>query len=346
MMFSGGMDTTLAAAQLLESGEAERLHLLTFCNGFCVRVESSRLHVEELRQHYGADRIIHDISYVTEIFEEMRAPLVDLVRKYRSTLVFDLCCRLSFETSAIIYALNNGIRHVADGTDVHQGRLFLEKPAYLRVARAFFAEHGIDYFSPVYGAQGGREGRIEALRQRGFTVGPPALERLNITNSLLHQPFCLAGIHTFFFTSFLRDAPLLKHVIAKLNLGVEDAIRLREERQEVARRIIRERTAAADDGETIRIQERICTTRLCGRNGVEISLPRKSRIDVARLADCWAGAGKVTRQGGIVRLEGDGWEIEAFETGRVVLSGTRDREEAVRRYERWVARHDVFSVDA
>jgi len=247
VMFSGGMDTTLAAAKLLDAGEAERLHLLTFCNGFCVRAESSRVHVEELRRRYGENRIIHEISNIAEAFEQIRSPLIELVRTYRSTLVFDLCCRLSFETSAIIYALNNGIASVADGTNIDQGRLFLEKPAYLRVTKAFFAEHGIDYFSPVYSrCEGGRKMRIQEMRDMGFSMGPPALEKLNISNSLFQQPFCLVGIHTFFFTSFLRNAPLLKHMISKLNLSVEDAIRLREERQEIARRIVREQTIDAD----------------------------------------------------------------------------------------------------
>ncbi len=348
MMFSGGLDTTLAAARLLESGEAERLHLLTFCNGFCVGVGNSAVHVEELRRLYGADRVVHEIIYVTEIFEELRSPVVDLVRKWGSTLAIDLCCRLSFETAAIIYCMNNGVAALCDGTNIDQGRLFLEKPEYLRVAREYFAEHGVHYFSPVYGRSGGRKGRRDELKRRGLSVGPPAFEKLNITSSLFHQPFCLFAIHTFFFTSFLRDAPLLKHVIARYNLPVEKAVAARLDRQEVARRIIARRTSAWTPEEAaagVRIDDKVCTTRLCGLNGVEVTLPRGVRIDIDKLEPAWAGHGTVTREGDCIRLRAEGLDLEAFARGRVVISGTRDREKVLELYRRFVADNDVLVTE-
>ncbi len=342
MMFSGGLDTTLAAARLLEEDDTSRLHLLTFCNGLCVRVDHSKIHVEELRELYGADRIVHRISYVTEIFEEIRRPVWEQIRKAGSTLAIDLCCRLSFETAAIIYCVNNGLSRLADGTNVDQGRLFLvEKPGYLKVAREFFDSYGIDYFSPVYQRLDGREGRVEELRRRGFTVGPKALEKFNITSSLAHQPFCLFGIHTFFFTSFLRSLPLLGRGIARLNLDLEDAIALRLDRQEVARGIIARRTAtAAEDGDgKLRIDDRFCTTRLCGRNGVEISLPRGATIDLDLLVESWSGDGEIFREGDYLKHSIGAMEVEVYRDGRVIVTGTRDRDEAIAVYRDRVARH-------
>ncbi|MDD5630336.1 MAG: hypothetical protein PHU21_14825, partial [Elusimicrobia bacterium] len=165
MMFSGGVDTTLAAARLLEEDASVRLHLLTFCNGFCVKVGSSRTHVLELQEKYGADRVVHRIVYVSEFFQRLRRPLPGLIRKYGSTLVVDLCCRLSFETAAVIYCLNNGIREVCDGTNIDQGVLFLERPDYLRVVQSFFASQGIEFSSPVYAASGGLPA-LPGLKQR------------------------------------------------------------------------------------------------------------------------------------------------------------------------------------
>ena len=342
MMFSGGLDSTLAAARLLEDDTSTRLHLLTFCNGLCVRVDQSKTHVGELRDLYGADRIVHHISYVTEIFEEMRRPVWEQIRKAGSTLAIDLCCRLSFETASIIYCVNNGLTRLADGTNVDQGRLFLEKPAYLKVVREFFAGYGVDYFSPVYQRLDGRVGRLEQLRSRGLSVGPRSLERLNITSSLAHQPFCIFGIHTYFFTSFLRDLPLIGRGIARLNLDLDDAVALRLDRQEVARRIIAGRTAAMEDGaDTVRISEQLCTTRLCGRNGVEITLPRGAAIDLESLAGSWADDGEILLEGDYLRRRVGALEIEVYRDGRVIVSGTKDRGEAIAVYQDRIARAGV-----
>ncbi|MCX5795278.1 MAG: hypothetical protein NTY77_07290 [Elusimicrobia bacterium] len=342
MMFSGGVDTTLAAAHLLEEDASVRLHLLTFCNGYCVKVGASKTHVVELQEKYGADRLAHRIIYVSEIFERLRRPLPELIRKYGSTLVIDLCCRLSFETAAVIYCLNNGIREVCDGTNIDQGVLFLERPDYLRVIREFFASQGIEYFSPVYARSGGRLGRRQEMLKRGFSIGPRFLERLNITSSLFRQPFCLIGIHTFFFTSFLRRLPLLKNVIERCNLPVDRAIACRLERQAIAREIIRENVKPSQGAESVKIQERICTTRLCGQSAVEISLPFGTRIDLERLASSWQGQGAITRDGGLLSLSVPGAEVRVLVSGRVEIHGTKDQAQAIALYQRYVAGYDVF----
>ena len=170
MMFTGGVDTTLAAAKLLESNEAERLHLLTFCNGMCVAVNNSGVHVEELRRKYGRSRIIHEISYVTETFEELRNPVAQLIKEWGSTLIVDLCCRLSFETTAITYCINNGITDICDGTNIDQGRLFLEKPEYLHQVSM-----GIYVYEP---------GVFEYLHDDGTSLEADTLERIALKNQI------------------------------------------------------------------------------------------------------------------------------------------------------------------
>jgi hypothetical protein len=349
MMFSGGTDTTLAAARLLDENACDRLHLLTFCNGICVRVDNSRIHADELKRMYGDGRITHEIIYVTDMFHAIRSPLSELIRTYNSTLVYDLCCRLSMESAAILYAVENGISGICDGTNVDQGRLFLERPEYLRVSKAFFAEYGIDYFSPVYAKSGGRVGRRAELVRRGFTTGPRFLERLNITSCLFTQPFCMMAFHTFFFTSFLRNVPGLRGFIARHNLTVEKAIELRLDRQHIARRLIQERLEfqrLASSGAGVRIQEHFCTTKLCGVNAVEIAFPRGTRIDLDALAAIWKGNGLASnRDGDVLRTTADGVDLRVHPNGRIVLQGTRNRDQAVTLFERLVAPHDVFRVE-
>lgn len=342
MMFTGGVDTTLAAARLMDAGEVDRLHLLTFCNGICVCVDHSKVHAVELAKKYGEDKIIHKIIYVTEMFAKIRDPLKDLIHQYNSTLVFDLCCRLSMETAAIMYALDHGIAEICDGTNIDQGELFLERPEYMRVSKEYFASFGIRYFSPVYAPSGGRMGRREELVHRGFTVGPKVFERLNITTCLFTQPFCMMAFHTFFFTSFLRKAPLLRGFIARHNLALDKAIELRLNRQEVARKIVTEHlefNKLATSEDNIRIQDHFCTTRLCGKNAVEIALPRGTEIDLETLAAAWKQYGTVTRETGYISVTVDGAEVQAYSAGYVMIVGTRDRAKAEELYRRVVAPH-------
>ncbi len=346
MMFTGGTDTTLAADRIAEAGEYDRIHLLTFCNGICVRVEHSRIHAEELVKKHGADLISHEIIYVTELFKKVRSPLKSMIKEYDSTLTFDLCCRLSMESRAIMYALDHGIPEICDGTNIDQGRLFLERPEYLRVSKAFFASFGIRYFSPVYAKAGGRMGRRDELIRRGFTVGPGFLEKLNISSCLSTQPFCLMAFHTFFFTSFLRNAPLLKYFIQKHNLPLDRAIELRLDREVIARQAIEEHVAfntVGQDGEQIRIQDHYCTTRLCGRNAVELLFPKGATLDVDALATLWADEDGLKKDGNIVRMRRGRIEIEAFATGRILVHGAKNSEKAVELFNELVAAHDVFS---
>ena len=349
MMFSGGTDTTLAANRLLRDGDCDRLHLLTFCNGVCVRVDRSRIHVEELKRIYGSERVVHEIIYVTGLFHSIRSPLGELIWNYRSTLVYDLCCRLSMETAAIIYALEHGIPAICDGTNIDQGRLFLERPDYLRVSREYFASFGIRYFSPVYSRSGGRMGRREELLKNGFSVGPKFLEWFDITTCLFMQPFCLMGIHTYFFTSFLRNLPLFRRFIARHTLQLDRAIELRTDRQKVARRLVGERLEHRDPGDSGSVSgigQSLCTTRMCGQKGVEITFPTGTVIDIDSLRGLRRPSGEANRNDGYLKLKEGGMEILLFPDGRALVYGTRNPGKAMSLLHRLVPSEHVLSRES
>ena len=188
----------------------------------------------------------------------------------------------------------------------------------------------------------------------GRSVVPSAftrfLERLNITSCLFTQPFCMMAFHTFFFTSFLRNAPGLRGFIARHTLSVEKAIELRLDRQQIARRLIREKLEfrqLGTSGREVRIQEHFCTTKLCGVNAVEIAFPRGTRIDLDALAGLWTSAGLAPRRDGdLLRAADGGLEMGVHAGGRIVLRGTRNRDQAVALFEKHVAPHDVFRVES
>ena len=59
VLFSGGSDSTLAAAQMLD--EFERVTLLTFQPGFLLFINNTKVHARKLEQVFGSDRVTHKI---------------------------------------------------------------------------------------------------------------------------------------------------------------------------------------------------------------------------------------------------------------------------------------------
>ena len=210
LMYTGGLDTTLAAAMLAE--QYRRVHLLTFCNGFCIGAESAPLHrVRELKRIYGDDRYTHEVLYVTDLFKRLRRDIMTHVREYNySPLIVDLCCRLSMDTRTVIYNLENDVPYV-------------------------------EYVTPVYDF-GDRQARREALKEMGFSGGNRFLTMLqnmgfnNFSDQFGKQPICKWLWAPFILTSPIRDLPGIR----RFQLSVPDAVEFRRNREEIAKAYIEE----------------------------------------------------------------------------------------------------------
>lgn len=228
LMYSGGLDTTMAAFILAQ--QFRQVHLLTFCNGLCMRVERSSVHVQALKQKFGNEKFVHRVIYVADLFVQLRRGLWQYFRRYKSPLVFDLCCRLSMEAATVIYCLENNIRYAADSNNAAQDAIFLQQQQYLNIVDDFFNHYGIRMLHPVYYRES-RVKRRDNLKLLGLNGGYKFLERIGITSQLFNQPFCLWAPISFFFTSYLRHLPLIK----KYTLSLENAIDFRLNREEIAR---------------------------------------------------------------------------------------------------------------
>ncbi len=232
LMYSGGLDTTYTALQLAE--EFNKVHLVTFCNGICVRVGASKMHVDLLQKRFGSDKFEHSIISVGQILSIFKKDLLKDIAKYRSPLLFDLCCRLSMETAMIFYCLDKGIKYATDGNNHHtQGEIFLQQEKYLDIVSLFFLQHGIQYFYPDKLLKS-REEIIKKLEEAGIKTGINLLGNFGITTQLFTQPFCLWAPVTFFFTSNLRKIPLVRY----LDLSLEEAIAYRLRKEKLARDFI------------------------------------------------------------------------------------------------------------
>lgn len=232
LMYSGGLDTTYIALQLAE--KFSKVHLLTFCNGFCVRVDASKKHVSLLREKFGTDKFEHSIISVAPILSFLKKGLWKDIIKTRSPLLFDLCCRLSMETAVIFYCLERGIKYVTDGNNPDtQGEIFLQQEEYLNKAGAFFSQYGIQYVRPCEYLES-RNRVTKKLEEAGIKTGVNLLGKIGITTQLFTQPFCLWAPITFFFTSNIRKLPFVKY----FSLSTKDAVMFRLKKEKRAKDFI------------------------------------------------------------------------------------------------------------
>ena len=240
LLFTGGLDSTLAATQLAR--DYARVHLLTFNNGFCMGADRfPQKRVADLKRLFGQDRFTHELIDVGALFRRLRQDFGKHLRHYHSPLIFDLCCRLSMDTRTVIYNLEHGIPYVADGNSESQTEIFVQRKEYTAEVERFMREHGVEYIRPVYDF-GDRDKRRQALQDMGFASGNKALTALqrlglnNFSDQLGKQPICMAAWGAAVMTSPLRDWPVVRH----FQLSVEDAIEFRHNREEIARACIRE----------------------------------------------------------------------------------------------------------
>jgi adenylyltransferase/sulfurtransferase len=78
------------------------------------------------------------------------------------------------------------------------------------------------------------------------------------------------------------------------------------------------------------------TTVLCGRNAVQVSPRRESRIDLGALAARLRAAGEVKANPYLVRLRAGEYELTVFGDARAIVRGTDDAALARSLYARYV----------
>lgn len=228
LLFSGGIDSTTAALLLAE--RYEKVHLLSFCNGYGhYRIERTRSRAKELSKHCGS-RFVHFVASVRPFFERILADPLTEYRRYGSGFIWCLSCKLAMHARAIIYCLEHGINEAADGSSQSTGEMVEQMLVSIYLIREFYEQYGIAFRTPVYTLP--REKEIEELRRRGFRMG------LRIGNRFLGiQPKCKPG--ELYYLPFLLLNQPPKHDEAR----VADFIR---EKREVARAIISEQMGRKD----------------------------------------------------------------------------------------------------
>ncbi|MFH1466640.1 MAG: hypothetical protein ABIO70_19800 [Pseudomonadota bacterium] len=185
LMFSGGVDSTAAAMVLAE--RHERVHLLTFANGFGhYGFGRTERRVVELKTRYGA-RIVSHLRAIRPLVEALSvSTLMDDYRRFGSGFVWCLGCKLAMHVASTQYDLAHGIAQHTDGSSGDTSEMVEQMPAALALIRRFYEDHGIA-FGPT-GYEVPRAEKQARLRAAGFRMGLPIRDR-----ALGIQPSCIPG---------------------------------------------------------------------------------------------------------------------------------------------------------
>ena len=185
LLFSGGVDSTMAACML--AGSHDRVHLVSYANGYGhYRIGRTAKRAKELDRHFPG-RFTHSILSVREIFEALVIDsLQDDYREFGSGFVWCMGCKLAMHIRTICYNVEHDILLAADGSSFETSEMVEQMPVSVGKVKRFYCEYGITFENPVYTHR--REDSIRGLREMGFRMG------LRIGDRFLGvQPKCKPG---------------------------------------------------------------------------------------------------------------------------------------------------------
>ena len=186
-MFSGGVDSTMAAVLLAE--QYDRVHLLTYHNGHgTAHMGKTKKRVKELEKRFGRDKFVHMLTSTKALMENVVVDdLVETYAEYRSGFIWCMGCKLAMHARSAIYCLENGISEMSDGSSGSTQEMVEQMLVSLSLIRAFYRHYGISFATPVYDIP--REEEQRSLRDMGFRMGLQVLGR-----NVGIQPSCYAGL--------------------------------------------------------------------------------------------------------------------------------------------------------
>jgi len=167
-LFSGGVDSTLAASLLAE--RFREVHLVTFRRAGFLAEEKALARLERLRDRHPGAEITHRFLDVGPFYEELSGGWSDLRRHGVLALAPCGVCKVSMHWRLLLYCLEHGLRHASDGAAAGAEEYAEQNPRILMPALdAFYREFGVEKISPAFRPDRSNE---EALYRRGISESP------------------------------------------------------------------------------------------------------------------------------------------------------------------------------
>jgi len=210
IMYSGGLDST--ATVLLLSDHFDRIHLLTYDNGYGqYLINKSKRHNESFDRILGKGKYFHKITSCRELFSKLVVgTLAKNFKTYKSKFIWCMGCKLAMHTHTIIYSLENSINTASDGSSPETDYYVEQMSLSLKRIRQFYGEYGISFSTPIHEIKT-REEEKKLLEEKGIKkVGIKVFDRNPGT-----QPLCVPGNFIYFASTFLKIHPRYDEVVVE-----------------------------------------------------------------------------------------------------------------------------------
>ncbi len=209
LLFSGGADSTLAAAKLAAAYAA--VDLVTFKHYATWHIGASRKSEDRLRAKYPATKFSHAWGNTSGLFLRLQGRLLRDV-KSEPFLNHYFCgvCKLAMHTALVRYNLQNGIKHSATGASRLMPMFPDQTPGGIdALQRKLYGPYGMTLESPVFDTprsdyeamELGLLDRRHLKAEHKATFTEPSDLLIPFKNALLNtQGFCF---HIAFVDSYL-----------------------------------------------------------------------------------------------------------------------------------------------
>ncbi len=148
VLFSGGLDSSLATCHLIEQGYD--IELLHYDTGALISNSLSDIRYNELQFSYPKCTItLHKLKSYGSFRKIALTTLESDIMQYQVSLIC-VGCKLAIHIETIIYCLNHGIHLVADGSTKKQNKYGEQRLVALEFIRQLYKKYGIEYCTPIY----------------------------------------------------------------------------------------------------------------------------------------------------------------------------------------------------
>lgn len=264
LMFSGGIDSLLSAVLL--SKEFDKVYLLTFKRGHLeFGLKNSLPNIERLKALCGEDKFVHKFISIKPLVRRVSIwPLLRDRLHYQTEVVWCVACRTTMNASALLFALENDLAAIADGSnreqvpgEKHMTGTAENYPSVVARLKDYTARYGVEFLTPVYDF-GDREERRQKLAEFGFEIDYLSKDFSKNLKGMFrrdflkrYQPLCLSGwiIHwrrNLFGVSVKQDEKkTLEYVANKQDTVISDYIQKKFRKKGIdIEELIKKRTAS------------------------------------------------------------------------------------------------------
>lgn len=170
VLYSGGVDSTCAAALLLQ--EFKRIHLITYKRFGIFCISNIERNVSLLRSKFGSKRIIRGIIDIDRFFKKISYENYFYYFKKYGFMMLSTCglCKLSMHVRTIKYCIDNNISYVADGANKNSGtgHFPAQMPLIINEIRKLYKDNKIVYLTPVLDFDRISASEMDWIRKIGF----------------------------------------------------------------------------------------------------------------------------------------------------------------------------------